>query len=231
MTAVCNRVKGSSMRSFRQFLAVSALLAGTALGTSGAAAADVTVPETLPPASAPIHIWSGPYAGGFVGYSASNFDQSNGADFDGDGIVGGVYGGFNLQSGQVVYGIEGDLGASGVDAGGFNATTGTGISADSNAFGSLRGRVGLAYDPFLFFATGGVALANKELTSAGATDENTHVGYTLGAGVEAEVTPNLTSRIEYRYSDFGAETYDFGATSTSSGFDEHSVRAGLALKF
>ncbi|GGD13160.1 outer membrane protein [Aureimonas glaciei] len=220
------------MRSFRQFLAVSTLMAGMAFAAAGPAlSADIAAPDTLPAASAPIHIWSGPYAGGFVGYSASEFDQSNGADFDGEGVVGGIYGGFNLQSGQVVYGVEADLGASGLDAGGFDASTGASISADSNAFGSLRGRVGVAYDPFLFFATGGVALANKELTSNGASDDNTHVGYTLGAGVEAQVTPNVTSRLEYRYSDFGAETYDLGTTTTSSGFDEHSVRAGLALKF
>ncbi|BDA83789.1 outer membrane protein [Aureimonas sp. SA4125] len=218
------------MRSFRHTLAASALFAASTLGMAGASiAADIVAPEVS--AAAPIHIWSGPYAGGFVGYSSSDFDQANGADYDGEGVVGGIYGGFNLQSGQIVYGVEADLGYSGLDAGGVNAATGAGISADSNAFGSLRGRVGVAYDPFLFFATGGVALANKELTSGGVEDDNTHVGYTLGAGVEAQVLPNVTSRLEYRYSDFDAETYDFGATSTSTGFDEHSVRAGLALKF
>ena len=118
-----------------------------------------------------------------------------------------------------------------MDAGGFNVATGVPISADSTAFGSLRARVGVAYDPILLFATGGVAVSNKELTLRGASDDQTHVGYTVGAGVEAKVADGVTSRVEYRYSNFNDQTYDLGNVSVSSGFDEHSIRAGLALKF
>ncbi|MBC8130145.1 MAG: porin family protein [Rhizobiaceae bacterium] len=179
----------------------------------------------------PVHVWSGPYAGGFVGYSVSDFDQSGGADFDGEGFVGGVYTGYNFQTDRLVYGLEADLGYSGLDAGGFDAATGAPLTADGNAFGSLRARVGVAYDPFLFFATGGVAVANTELTSNGVEDDNTHFGYTVGAGVETQVTDDIAARLEYRYSDFESKTYDFGSTATSAGFDENSIRAGLALKF
>jgi outer membrane immunogenic protein len=214
------------MLSFRRSLMLAALLALTA----PAGAADLLTAEQ-PVVAAPTYIWSGAYAGGFVGYNFAKFDHSAGPDFDGEGFVGGVYAGYNLQTNQFVYGIEADIGASGVDAGGFNGVTGAPVTADGNAFGSLRARVGVAYDPFLFFATGGLAIAGVELESNGIEESNTHLGYTLGAGVEAQVLGNVTSRVEYRYSDFESKTYDFGPTSTSTGFDEHSIRAGVALKF
>jgi len=214
------------MLSFRRSLMLAALLTLTA----PAGAADLLTAEQ-PVVAAPTYIWSGAYAGGFVGYNFAKFDHSAGPDFDGEGFVGGVYAGYNLQTNQFVYGIEADIGASGVDAGGFNGVTGAPVTADGNAFGSLRARVGVAYDPFLFFATGGLAVASTELSADGAEDSNTHVGYTLGAGVEAQVTGNITSRVEYRYSDYGSKTYDLGPVSTSTGFDEHSIRAGVALKF
>ena len=215
------------------------LAAGAALvllGTPAIAADAVTgesvpSPVTIGAAATPIYVWSGPYAGAFVGYNSANFDQSGGSSFDGDGFVGGVYAGYNLQTDRFVYGLEADIGGSGVDADGFNVATGSAISSDGNVFGSLRGRVGVAVDPFLVFATGGVAASRNELSLNGFSDEQTSVGYTVGAGVEAQVTDSITSRLEYRYSDYGSETYDLGNTSVSSGFDEHSIRAGIALKF
>ncbi|ALN73629.1 outer membrane protein [Aureimonas sp. AU20] len=217
------------MKVFRTF----ALGATLTLLASGAYAADAVLPEAAAPVApaAPAYTWSGPYAGGFVGYNFAHFDQSSGASFNGEGVVGGVYAGYSLQTERFVYGLEGDIGASDVDAGGFNVATGVPISADSTAFGSLRARVGVDYDPILLFATGGVAVSNKELTLRGANDDQTHVGYTVGAGVEAKVANGVTSRVEYRYSNFENKTYDLGNVSVSSGFDEHSIRAGLALKF
>ncbi|KQT50777.1 cell envelope biogenesis protein OmpA [Aureimonas sp. Leaf454] len=213
----------------------SILVALALFGATPAWAADAVTPDVAPIApiegAAPIYIWSGAYAGAFVGYNRANFDQSAGASFDGEGIVGGAYGGFNVQNDRIVYGIEADLGASGVEAGGFDRRVGLPVETDTNVFGSLRGRVGVAADPFLVFATAGVAASDQTLKLGPAEDSNTHVGYTVGAGVEAKVTDSIDTRLEYRYSDFGSKTYDFGAASTSSGFDEHSIRAGIALKF
>ncbi|WP_376936750.1 outer membrane protein [Aureimonas pseudogalii] len=217
------------MRVFGTFIAGGLM----ALAAGNAFAADAVLPD-MPVAEAPVastYTWSGPYAGGFVGYNFADFDQSGGASFDGEGVVGGVYAGYNLQTERLVYGLEADIGASDVDASGFNAATGVPISNDSTAFGSLRARIGVAYDPILLFATGGVAVSHQEMSLGGAEDDNTHVGYTVGAGVEAKVAPGVTSRVEYRYSDFDAKTYDLGNVSVSSGFDEHSIRAGVALKF
>ncbi|ORE91459.1 outer membrane protein [Aurantimonas sp. 22II-16-19i] len=206
-----------------------------ALGTGCASAADVVFdPVAAPPspeAPSSIYVWSGPYAGAFVGYNFSRFRNAPDVSFDGDGAVGGVYAGYNFESGPIVYGVEADFGGSGVDGTGFSPALGGDVGGDQNIFGSLRGRVGYQADPFLVFATGGVAASRNELTSGGDSDAQTSVGFTVGAGVEAKITDDVAGRLEYRYSKFGSETYDLGNTSVSSGFDEHSIRAGVALKF
>ncbi|KQT88582.1 outer membrane protein [Aurantimonas sp. Leaf443] len=214
-------------------LGLLALLQTPALAADAVTEAPMPAPVPAYEASPqmPIHVWSGPYAGAFVGYNATEFDRAGGASFDGNGFVGGVYAGYNLQTDALVYGIEGDIGGGDFDARGVDGRNGSSIDGQSNVFGSLRGRVGVAVDPFLVFATGGVAAAQSELSLDGASDTKTSVGYTLGAGVETRITDSVTSRLEYRYSDFGKETYDLGNTSVSSGFDEHSIRAGVALKF
>lgn len=81
------------------------------------------------------------------------------------------------------------------------------------------------------FATAGLAVASNELSLSGSSDSATHLGWTVGAGVEAALRDNVTSRIEYRYTDFQSRDYDIGNVTISSGYDEHSIRAGLALKF
>lgn len=217
------------MKVFRTFALVASLAVPAVLWAPAAMAADAQPDVT--PAGTQLYTWSDPYAGGFVGYSFSNFDGIGGADVKGEGAVGGLYGGYRVQNGQLVYGVEADIGASDLSGGGFSVATGLPISTDSTAFGSLRAQIGVAYDPILLFATGGVALSNKELTLGNVSDDQTHVGYTVGAGIDAKVADGVTSRLEYRYSNYNTQTYDLGNTSVSSGFDEHSVRAGLALKF
>ncbi len=188
---------------------------------------DSRIPESAPP----VAIWSGPYAGTFVGYNVSRFDNLRGASISGDGVAGGAYAGFNLQDGSLVYGVEGDVGGAGFDATRRNALGNLDLSGESNVFGSLRGRVGVDVDPFLVYGTGGLAIAETELSLGGVSDSEASVGYTIGAGVEAQVTDSIRTRLEYRYSDFGSSDYDLGRTSVSSGFDEHSVRAGVSLNF
>ena len=212
------------------------LFGALAFGTGCASAADAVFDERVgPPApeslSSPVYVWSGPYAGAFVGYNFSRFENAGDVTFDGNGVVGGVYAGYNFEAGPVVYGIEADLGGSGVDGSAFSPALGGNIDGDQNVFGSLRGRVGYQADPFLVFATGGVAASRNELSSGSVSDTKTSVGFTVGAGVEAKISDDVSGRLEYRYSKFGSETYDLGTTSVSSGFDEHSIRAGIALKF
>ncbi len=209
-------------------LAIAACLGlGPALAADPAPAA----PADALPAPQNLYIWTGPYAGAFVGYSRADFDAPAGGTVRGDGFIGGIYAGYNLQTDRIVYGVVGDAGLSGADGSASVGSGGAPLDVSGNAFGSIRARLGVTYDPILLFATGGIAVANNELIVPGASDSATHVGWTIGAGVEAALRDNVTSRVEYRYTDFNRRDYDLGNVTISSGYDEHSIRAGVALKF
>ena len=65
----------------------------------------------------------------------------------------------------------------------------------------------------------------------GLSNEQTHLGWTIGAGVEAMIAPNITARLEYLYADLGRETYTTTLGPTRVGFDTSIVRTALNYKF
>ncbi|MFN7101591.1 MAG: outer membrane protein [Pseudorhizobium sp.] len=166
--------------------------------------------------------WSGFYLGAYGAYDQGKFD---GSDRDG-AFGGGVYGGYNMQSGKVIYGVEADIGKSGVDT-----TVSPGVTGEAGLNGSARARVGYDLNPFMIYGTAGVALQDNELSDATSSDSTTAVGYTVGAGAEAMVTENITARVEYRYTDLGSDTYTLDSGTFSRGYDDHSVKVGIGLKF
>ena len=179
---------------------------------------------------APISNWSGAYLGATANYDWGRF-TGNGGDRDADGFGGGLYGGYNWQSGQLVYGAEAD-----VNLGDNKGSAGTGNSGESlegkqGVNGSIRARVGYDMNPFLIYGTGGLAIADQKVSNAVSSDSATALGYTVGAGVEAMVTNNITARVEYRYSDYQDKDYSLSSGTVSRGFDDHSVKAGIGVKF
>lgn len=168
-------------------------------------------------------LWSGGYLGGYGEYKWGEFSALPAQNADGFG--GGFYGGYNWQKDSIVYGAEADIGYSGADV------SSGGLTGKQGFNGSLRARLGVDVNPFMVYATGGVAATNAELSNAAGSDTNTHFGWTAGAGAEAFVTDTITTRIEYRYSDFQSQDYNLGGTNVSSGFDDHSVRLGIGMKF
>jgi len=173
--------------------------------------------------TAPAYLWAGGYAGVFGGYVRGD---TNGVASSTNGINGGAYGGHNWQRDQFVFGVEGDAGYSGA-----NGTSAAGVTADQGAFGSLRARFGYDVNPFLLYGTVGAAATNMKVSNGASSDSNILYGYTVGAGVEAFVTEKITTRLEYRYTDYGSSNFNIGGTNVSTGFDDHSVRAGIGLKF
>ncbi|WLS01880.1 outer membrane protein [Shinella oryzae] len=167
--------------------------------------------------------WSGAYVGGNATWQKGKFN--NQGSERGHALGGGVYGGYNMQNGQLVYGPEADLNYSGVD---HNAN---GFTAKQGVNGSIRGRVGVDLNPVLVYGTAGVAASGVKVTNnaTGAKDDATLLGWTAGAGVETMVTDNITARVEYRYSDYGKKT--FNGAGQRSGFEDHSVRVGMGVKF
>jgi outer membrane immunogenic protein len=165
--------------------------------------------------------WEGFYLGGSGTYNKGDF----GANRDAYALGGQVYTGYNWQAGQIVYGVEADLGYSGADV------SRGGVNHKNRFNGSVRGRVGYDLNPFLLYATAGVAAANNKLSNGTGSDSNTAFGYTVGAGAEAFVTNNITARVEYRYTDYQKKDFDIGGTNFSRGYDENSVKVGIGVKF
>ncbi|TCV74550.1 outer membrane protein with beta-barrel domain [Neorhizobium sp. R1-B] len=63
------------------------------------------------------------------------------------------------------------------------------------------------------------------------TEEGMFSGYTVGAGADYAFTGNIFARVEYRYSDFGCKTFDFGPGTIDADLNQHAVKVGLGVKF
>ena len=235
------------------------LLAATTLATAGisaASAADLPSRYAPPPiiAAVPVFTWTGFYLGAQVGYGwnanendivlPTGFVVQRG-DFgdSGDGFLAGVHAGYNYQIGSFVIGVEGDVeGVFGDDDDGDVVVIGPGGGVFTNyGFagnaldwqGSIRARAGFAFDRALIYATGGFAFAGVS-GSFGLLDsgDDNLTGWTLGAGIEYAFTNNLTTRLEYRYTNFDGGDNVFNNVSLGSNDIEfHTVRAGLSYKF
>jgi outer membrane immunogenic protein len=198
-------------------------LSGTAF------AADVVSeepPAPAPIAELPVASWAGPYAGVSVGYGFSGHAKvhDGGPDIKTKGFVGGVFGGYQWQQENFVYGAEADLGYNGVkgDSGG--------VDSKGGFEGSLRARLGYAVTPeILLYGTGGGALKNQKISVPGDSDSNTMLGWTAGVGTDIKITDNVFGRVEYRYTDFGSKSFDSVGTKVKE--SDNRVTFGVGMKF
>jgi outer membrane immunogenic protein len=198
-----------------------------------------------PPAEAPIvplFSWTGLYLGGQIGYgwgtdTLTVYPWRFGTNYTPNGVLGGAHVGYNLQMNQFVAGLEGDVEGTGISR---NFSPG-GVIYDTKipAQGSIRGRLGVAFDRVLLYATGGGEFAGFDTSYSGLGPFNqahTQAGWTVGGGIEYAVTNNWSVRGEYRYTDFGHLTdstpFTFGIGSTVTHHEtENAVRAGFSYKF
>lgn len=227
------------MKNYRSYLLAGA--AALSLGfVSAAQAADPIIYEQ-PPVMMPaaMYDWSGFYAGLTGGYATGDADWSatlpDGGSFDVDGAFIGGVAGYNVQNGAWVYGVEGDLVWSDID-GSDVALDGDGISGEINWMGSVRGRLGYAFDNILPYVTAGVAFGDTDVSIVGpgfaASDSQMHVGWTAGLGVEVGVTQNISASLEYRYTDLGSEDYDFAPSfDTEASTEFHTIGAAVKWRF
>jgi len=218
------------------------LLAGVGLMTlaaSSAVAADLpaSMPTKAPPMMYQPYNWSGWYLGinGGYGWGNSNWVSPpplvSTGNFDVDGgMVGGTLG-VNWQSGAWVFGLEGDIDWS--DIKGSAACGALNCETSNNWFGTFRGRVGYAFDRFLPYFTGGLAVGNVEAGGLGlGTESDTRAGWTVGAGVEWAVNGPWTAKVEYLYADLGKTGCNIACGGpTDVKFDANIVRAGINYRF
>ena len=240
---------------------------GLALLSTSALAADLPsrrAPPVYIPPPIPVFTWTGLYVGGQAGYQ---WGGSNAYAFDNggrgqaaagrrpNGVVGGGHVGYNFSTqslpflggfgggfggGGIVFGIEGDVDGSNYRAN--YALGGIGNNVREDIQGSARGRIGVAYDRVLFYATGGAAFGDLKNTYVNSvngfaeTQTRTRVGYTVGGGIEYGITNNWSLRVEYRYTDYGKFDENLGV-ATGGGLNvrhhetNNRVQAGISYRF
>ena len=172
-------------------------------------------------------------------------------------LIGGEIG-YDIQLGGWVVGVEGDLswtnfgdsattivpGNSGGGGGRPQLTFDTSYRMDW--FSTVRGRIGIPFDHFLIYGTGGLAFANVSMnqTVTVGTDgqligsaDNTKTGWTLGGGAEYALCDNVTVKAEALWFDLGSVSlratnpqFD-GALDVDQKVEGVIARAGIGYKF
>jgi outer membrane immunogenic protein len=177
------------------------------------------------------------------------------------GAIGGVQAGYNWQTGAFVLGVETDIQAAAIAqsgtlstavGGGFFPATTT-ANQELNFLGTVRGRLGYTITPtLLLYGTGGFAYGRGEVSSSvnttpncpgfcgGLTSSPTLTGWAAGGGLEYQITPSWSAKIEYLYYDLGtlSQTYGDNAgrlpgtfVSNSTKFEGSVARIGANYKF
>jgi outer membrane immunogenic protein len=183
----------------------------------------------------------------------TNFNSSGGDHIG--GAVLGMHGGYNFQWNILVAGVEADLtltpgwqACAGNEAGllgGGGAPSGmcsntTVAHARIDWLSSVRGRVGIAFDRALVYATGGVAWVKRHIVvgseSSGANYQGIVAGWVAGAGIEYKVSQFASIRGEFLHYGFH-EDLRFGTPSGPQnwghgGLDSITVvRVGASFHF
>ncbi|PQO22903.1 hypothetical protein C2I36_10505 [Rhodobacteraceae bacterium WD3A24] len=212
---------------------------------------DLDTVRTSPPPAFPgaqEHTASPDASGGEIGiYGGYNWQGANNTVFgiegefnwsNADGSDDGSWsggGGDEVRAGQNSIGQE---------HGGGRGPLGGGIESEIHSTAALRGRIGYAMDRTLIYAAGGVAFADLEMTGYNNggreqfNERDNRTGWTIGAGVEHAISDSMIARLDYRFSDFGTETFDFTSVGGSGHVHDvdvelqtHQLRAGIAFRF
>jgi len=171
--------------------------------------------------------WSGVYAGivGGYGWGDSNHTTNGSGLFSAEGYLLGGTIGYNLQAGNIVYGVEADVVWSDF------AGTSAGFATDYDYEATLRGRVGYAFDAILPYVTGGLALVDVNGSGPGYAVSETQVGLAAGAGVEVGVTENVSVKAEYLWTGFNGDHVIGNDSAVRLESGSHAVRTGVMFSF
>lgn len=223
-------------------MSVAMSLVGVLAATGYASSADLS-PGPVPAVAPAAYNWNGLYLGLNAGYgfganttTASGGGVSASASANVPGFVGGAQLGVNYQTGIVVWGFEADF-----DASTQNQSLASGVLSGTSQMpwvGTLRGRLGVAFDRLLVYGTaGGAAGALRSsftIPTGAASTTVTYGTWTAGGGLEYAITDNLSARLEYLYLDTGnVGTGSIGppTTTLTSRVQDNLVRAGVNYRF
>lgn len=163
------------------------------------------------------------------------------------GVIGGGHIGYDVQINQLVLGVEGSVDGTSMSKSQHISAIPRLFEADlttrSDIQGSIRGRLGIAFDRVLLYGTGGVAFAgirdsyNTVAFGGGVFDNaRSRTGWTAGGGFAYAFTNNWSIGAEYRYSDFGhfsdaSNIAFFSLSRVDRHLIENQVEGRLSYKF
>jgi outer membrane immunogenic protein len=176
---------------------------------------------------AAVNNWSGFYVGANLGFTHTNADVTFSALGYINGKVsasdtqfnGGLLAGYNWQSGDRVWGIEGDI---------------SGLS-DWSYLASIRGRYGVIYGNWLYYGTAGVGFVDSggSISVPGFFNFNgiNPTGLVVGGGAETKINSRLAAGVEGLFYWFPDDTQNVGlGTSVKTSVDVFSIRARLTYQ-
>jgi opacity protein-like surface antigen len=212
--------------------------------TAAAADLHVKAPIRKAPIAAPAYDWSGFYLGAHIGgvWSDSTLtDSALGASWSlgGTGFAGGFQAGYNLQVGNVLYGVEGD----------FDWTTLAGVtgpiptplgtvqaSANRNWVTTAAARLGITSDRWLAYGKvgGGWTQGNAALAAINGgviwSGSHTNGGWLAGTGIEYAFASNWSGKLEYDYIGLG-NSPNSAPPVTNTSHDIQMLTVGLNYQF
>lgn len=183
--------------------------------------------------------WAGGYAGVLGAASLQHYDvyEPN----IGDGVTDddwsptlGAFAGYNWQSNNIVYGVEGEIGYRfGEDD--FDDVPGPGLfEISTGLYGKLKGRVGMDMGNWMPFVTAGITAAELNTNAIGfAERDGTMFGGLIGAGADVALGDAIFVRAAYEFSYFGKETYEYcgGGCVLEHKVQTHDFILGLGMRF
>ena len=189
--------------------------------------------------------WSGFYAGVQGGHFSGVVTViNNGYEQDTIPITGpfvGGFAGFNVQHNSIVFGVEGDLNFTSASGGQYiNNSIYYQGGGEVDMFGSIRKRVGVATDKWLFFGTAGVAFASGTYWTQYCPDgcnepeyyDATVFGAVIGVGAEYALSDNITIRKDLRFYNFGSQEVQLGLVEEDTvEFDLDAVTASVGISW
>jgi opacity protein-like surface antigen len=198
----------TEMKRFATLIAATAVALPLAAPVfAGGPVEPMPEPEVMPapmPVVAPSADWSGAYGGVQLGYGDVD---TNGAGADGNGMTGGVHGGYRWDLGKTVLGVEGEYDAADISLGG-----GAG-KVDSVA--RLKMMAGADLGSNLVYATAGAAWADGNLAGVDGSDN----GYFYGIGLEHALNDRWSlggEVLQHKFDDFDNSGVDVDATTFSA---------------
>jgi outer membrane immunogenic protein len=250
----------SMKRDFLRCLAGAA--AGVLFTGTSTFAADLGVAPLAPPP--PIFTWTGfelgVQVGGGAGQTSVNVDGapapfpafSSSDTYGSSGVFGGIHLGFNYQfSGPIVVGVQAEYNFAGITGNDSNPPLNY-VETSIREFGSVDGRLGVAFNRMLIYAIGGFAYGDvrSQLQVSGLAPgvidffSVNRYGFDVGGGLEYNFYGNWTARAEYRYYDWGTLGFNsagfnslvngiipFASPNHSARETMQTGRVGLTYKF